>query len=154
MAVMTEKAFNIALKSLSFPLYIFKETKVGYTCDRLAVVDESTKAFERVRYLITGRTQCSCIGWMKTKGCKHLRMLLEDHTDSIPNELANDEATKLMEVLKGVNPDEIEASLAESPRVGILRVELKVKKPPAERIAYVKHGGGGSMLVTIKFVKE
>jgi len=58
-------------------VYVFQEHPGGYVCDKLTKPDEGTE-FERKRYLITGETQCTCLGWMKFRDCKHLKMLRRD----------------------------------------------------------------------------
>lgn len=155
MPVMTEQSFNLILKSLSFPIYVFQRTKTGYTCDKLTVKDKDKKEFDRARYIITGRNQCSCIGWMKKRGCKHVNMLEEEHDGTVTVDVIKAEAEMLMEVLKGISADEVLSDgSGEGEKWSMLKAVVIIKNPPAERIAYIRHEGGGSMLVVIKFMKE
>jgi len=60
-------------KVVSFPVYFFKKTDLGYECRKIVM---NSKKPEFKIYLITGDFQCSCFSWMKVGGlCKHLKML-------------------------------------------------------------------------------
>ena len=72
---MIEKKLTELVKFLDFPIYIYHKATgyEAYEIDRISFEGES--GFRRNKYLITGETQCSCMSWMKTRKCKHLRWL-------------------------------------------------------------------------------
>lgn len=75
---MIEKKLSELLKFLDFPIYIYHKATgyEAYEIDRITFEGEA--GFRRNKYLITGDNQCSCMSWMKTKQCKHLKWLNGD----------------------------------------------------------------------------
>lgn len=79
---MKSKPFNTSdfkkfTELLEFPLYLRIKTSTGSIIDKLETV-KNKSYFDRYRYIVTGENQCSCLGWMKTKDCKHLKMIRND----------------------------------------------------------------------------
>lgn len=62
------------LKVLTPPIYVLGTNGTDETVDKLTPMADG-KGLARERYLITARQQCTCVGFMKTNQCKHLKML-------------------------------------------------------------------------------
>lgn len=159
MALMSQQAFDRILRSLSLPIYVYVKSSTGYTCDRLDLQDKEKKEFNRSRYLITGKQQCSCISWMKDKDCTHLKMLRGDFTmPGVSFSIARDYAEEVMSVLADIHPDSVsltgprsDETLDLSELVPSLTLEFDKLPKDVSRICFKKSFGADGVLgVTIK----
>jgi len=74
MAEMPEVLFGVRVQ---YPLYLFTPDAAGWQIRKL-----HPNGYEQ-RYAVTGVepvARCSCLGWMKTGDCKHLKTLRGDWT--------------------------------------------------------------------------
>ncbi len=74
---MLEKYLSELPHFLDFPIYLYHKVttaKNTYEVDKITFENET---FKRNKYLINEQ-QCSCMSWMKTENCKHLRWLQGD----------------------------------------------------------------------------
>ena len=68
------------LSVLGKPIYIFKKRQLSYFCDKLeSETDELGRNYKR--YVVT-ESSCTCMSFMKTGKCKHIKMLKGDFSFS------------------------------------------------------------------------
>lgn len=98
-------SLEVLKEVLSFPLYLFTRTELGYTCDKLVPAE---KGLGKTRYLLIG-TNCTCPSFMKGNACKHQKMLKDDHSwigAGVDREVAMAEATEIVAKLGHQFPDD------------------------------------------------
>lgn len=82
-----------------FPVYVF--TQVGETiyADKITVEEKKTV---RDRYILTAGQQCTCLGFLKFKHCKHLKMWKNESLDcaGVPSSKAVWIAREVVQKLK------------------------------------------------------
>jgi hypothetical protein len=72
---------NILKPVLEYPTYVYVREDGGYRCDKLYL--ESGVEKRKVYHISTGLLTapgCTCLGFIKFKSCKHVRMWLGDFT--------------------------------------------------------------------------
>jgi len=57
------------------PVYVVTQKDAAMFVDKLTLGEKD--AWQRKRYVVNGK-QCTCMGWMKTGHCKHLKMVNGD----------------------------------------------------------------------------
>jgi len=153
--VMTQQSFDIVTKQLPTPLYVYQESRTGYIVDKLEVADPEKKEFSRVRYLITGKTQCSCLSWMKTKQCKHIRMLQGEFQGcGVPYSIANEQAGVFTEILSGLTEDMGGWDQPEDDGAPVESLEFRMSKKGMKglkALAMIKVLSEGKLGILIKF---
>ena len=138
--------FERILAALDAPIYVFRQEPVGLVCDKL--FNPKDNKFDRIRYVITGGRQCTCMSFMKSKDCKHLKMLRGDYDwvgDGVPSSKAVETVAGLVDQVLETLPESAkdwdttinEDALSEQIRC----VELSIKdntKRKAERVVSIK----------------
>jgi len=122
-------------EALGFPLYMYLETKTGYTCDKLTTSEGKVL---RKRYFIAGDTQCTCMNWMKHKHCKHLDFLLEEG-DAFKGGAERTEVLaelhRIISLLGDQFPDEVESWLSQEFPEIVAAVVLPLKDTTTKKVA-------------------
>lgn len=98
------------LEVASFPAYLIMKHPAGYVVDKLYPDPDSGDGFRASQYLMTGGVQCTCLGWMKFKKCKHLQMLNGEYDfvgDGVMAEYAKEEADRLIDLLSDKLPESV-----------------------------------------------
>lgn len=94
-------------EAVCFPVYVFlKNGGVNHFCDKIELRDDE-RAFTKFRYLISAGEQCTCMSFMRTRQCKHLKMLTSDFsfgTKGVPKEYALSESKSLIEKMATAFP--------------------------------------------------
>lgn len=96
------------LEVASFPAYLFSKHPAGFVVDKLYPDENNKDGFKSSQYLLTGGVQCTCLGWIKFKKCKHLQVLSGDFDfmgDGVMAEYAKDEADRLIGLLAEKLPE-------------------------------------------------
>jgi len=108
---MRQVLINKMHEVMDFPVYVFQKATLGFTCDRVTPCPDRPRNFKRVRYVLTGGQQCTCLGFTKGYTCKHIQMLkgVDDWIKSgVSTERATHEADRLTEFCKDMFPDSSE----------------------------------------------
>jgi hypothetical protein len=99
---MDAKFLDELKSTFEFPIYVVtrRDDSPQLLVDKMTLVDGKVSRPSR-RFVLPG-VQCSCLGWMKFKECRHLKMVEGDYSfvePGVPASYAVDEAERLVEAV-------------------------------------------------------
>ena len=108
----TREMYQEMLDVASFPAYLFMKHPAGYVVDKLFPDPDNKDGFRATQYPLMGGVQCTCLGWMKFKKCKHLQALHGEYDflgDGVMAEYAKEEADRLIGLLSDKLPESVKS---------------------------------------------
>lgn len=98
-------------ETLGLPSYVFQRDVSGYTVD--SIKDREGAKWESTRYSITALSQCTCLGYLKFKKCKHLQMLAPEDTSwvkgGVHKSIVIEELNRLKVLCKDLFPSSVDS---------------------------------------------
>jgi len=145
-------------EALEFPVYVFRETTPG-----MCLVDKVQKdgsKFTRDRYLIIAGQQCTCLGFIRFKHCKHLEMYKDQDgwvKRGVMASVAVEECERLLEILGKKKGLELQPIGLDNLPEYVKIVEISVKhdglKDLRKLVSHKKFGTLGDLGVVVSIKK-